>query len=188
MKGMKPLINQVYIKGVSKPNPGPGAASMVCSTTTEEYNEWDCVYWEDTTTQRMELLSLHIALCRVLEEPNLFAPQITFNIDSPYLRRSLSGWLQGWEKNNWRKAGGDGTIANLDLWQSIYYLLKIKDLPEIKYQWEETKGGLIALSHCLRVIEGGMYIAGTGKSQYSHAPIKKGGGGKVKERELMLTA
>jgi ribonuclease HI len=165
------LINQVYIKGVSKPNPGPGAASMVVSCATEDYQEWDCVYKGDTTTQRMELMSLHIGLCRMVEEPHLFGKEVTLNIDSPYLRRSLTDWLEKWQAKDWKKAGGDGNIANLDLWKSIYYLLRVGDLPTLDYNWADTKGGLIALSHCLRVIEGGMWIAKTGESKFQHIGV-----------------
>ena len=125
-----------------------------------KYQEWDCIYRKETTTQRMELAALHLTLCRIFEEPDSFAPLVSIGCDSPYVRRGLTDWVHRWEPKDWKKAGGDRVIANLDLWQNIYYLTRVKELPEISWDWGKGVGTDTALSNCHRVIkEGRVFVS-----------------------------
>lgn len=147
-------IKNVYCVGISRPNPGPAAHSMVVQQGNG-YVEWDALYYKkETTTQRMELISLYVTLNRILEEHYLFQKSVTINVYSPYIRRAILDWLPNqWIPQGWKKSG-DREIANGDLWKAIYHLLQVKEMPQIEWDWERGReGNAVATANCLRAIE-----------------------------------
>lgn len=50
---------------------------------------------------------------------------VALQIDNKYIKNCVNnGWLEEWQKRNWKKANGKDP-ANLELWKALYISLKI---------------------------------------------------------------
>ncbi len=105
----------IYTDGSCRKNPGPGGWGAILVYGKHELTLSGGE--EDTTNNRMELLSVISALER-LKEPC----DITLTSDSQYVIHGLSrGWAASWRAHGWKK--GDGTAAlNPDLWERLLTL------------------------------------------------------------------
>ena len=63
---------------------------------------------------------------------------MTLTTDSQYVANAIEkGWLQGWQKNNWRKSD-KGQVLNVDLWQELLPLL---DKHKVSFVWVKGHNG-----------------------------------------------
>lgn len=101
----------IYTDGACSGNPGIGGWCAILMYKDKKkvvsgYNKY-------TTNNRMELFSVIEGLDQ-LKEPctvNLYS-------DSAYVVNAINeGWLASWEKNLWRKSGGE--VKNVDLWKIL---------------------------------------------------------------------
>ena len=121
----------IYTDGACRGNPGRGGwgAILVYGSIEKELSGGE----PDTTNNRMELSAV-IAALSALKEPC----EVTLTTDSQYVANAIEkGWLQGWQKNNWRKSD-KGQVLNVDLWQELLPLL---DKHKVSFVWVKGHNG-----------------------------------------------
>ena len=79
-------------------------------------------------------LSAVIAALSALKEPC----EVTLTTDSQYVVNAIEkGWLDNWQKNNWRKSDR-GEVLNVDLWRELLSLL---DNHKVSFVWVKGHNG-----------------------------------------------
>ncbi|WCM99782.1 ribonuclease HI [Acidovorax sp. GBBC 1281] len=106
-------MNQVviYTDGACKGNPGPGGWGVVLRSGALEKELFGGEL--GTTNNRMELLAVIEAL-GALKRPC----EVTLFLDSQYVRKGITEWIQGWKKKGWRTAAGQ-PVKNVELWKRL---------------------------------------------------------------------
>ena len=103
-----------YTDGSASPNPGPGGYAVLLEGKPV------CLGSEPgggkTTNIRMEGFALIAALKHAGGEP------CEIWTDSEFWVNVITKWAPGWEKNGWRKKGGE--ISNLDIVREVYVLYR----------------------------------------------------------------
>lgn len=102
-------MNIYYTDGSASPNPGPGGFAVVQDGKpvvlgTEPGGG-------QTTNIRMEGFAIMAALKHAAGEP------CRIYTDSEFWINVITKWSLGWEKNGWKKKGGE--IKNLDIVQAV---------------------------------------------------------------------
>lgn len=101
-----------YTDGACKGNPGPGGWGVLLRSA--DGTEKEIFGGElDTTNNRMEMMAVIEALS-ALKRPC----QITLHIDSQYVLKGITEWLQGWKAKGWKTAAKQ-PVKNVDLWQRL---------------------------------------------------------------------
>jgi ribonuclease HI len=95
-----------YTDGSASPNPGPGGYAVIQNKQPVALG-WD----KDTTNIRMEGLAMMAAIKHSGGEP------CTIYSDSEFWINVITKWSLAWEKNGWKKKGGE--IKNLDIVREI---------------------------------------------------------------------
>lgn len=121
----------VYTDGACSGNPGPGGFGVVLvyNGREKEISGGE----KETTNNRMELTAVVTAL-EALKE----ACEVEVVSDSKYVVDAINkGWLDSWQKKNWKKA--DGKMAlNVDLWQRLLPLLEKHN---VSFSWVKGHDG-----------------------------------------------
>ena len=92
------------------------------------------------TNNRMEIMGLVEALSYLVDQ-RLNTKEILAVLDSQYVLNAIQkGWLAGWKRRNWHRAG-NAPLKNKELWQQVDQLLP--QFPHLSFEW--TKGH--AVSH-----------------------------------------
>lgn len=114
----------IHTDGGCDPNPGPGgwAAVLTSGGQRHELSGREA----RTTNNRMELTAAIKALGS-LKRPC----RVEVYTDSQYLRRGISSWVAGWQRNGWRTRSGS-PVENQDLWQA---LLEQAARHEVTWHW-----------------------------------------------------
>ena len=115
----------LYTDGACSGNPGAGGygAILIYKGLEKEISGGEPM----TTNNRMEIYAV-IAGLRCLKEKCM----VNIYSDSAYTVNAFTqNWLEGWIKNNWRKADGK-EVANSDLWQQLYDLINYHSVRFIK--------------------------------------------------------
>jgi ribonuclease HI len=101
----------IYTDGACKGNPGPGGWGAVLTSvgTEKELFGGDLL----TTNNRMELTAVIEALT-ALKRPC----HVALYLDSEYVRKGITEWLQGWKSRGWRTAAKE-PVKNVELWQKL---------------------------------------------------------------------
>ena len=116
---------ELYTDGACSYNPGPGGYGIVLKY--KEVKKEVSGFCENTTNNRMEITAV-IEGFKLLKEPC----DVTVYSDSAYtLNAFLEGWLDNWQKNNWRTAGKK-PVLNVDLWQELLEVIKPHSVTWIK--------------------------------------------------------
>lgn len=92
---------------------------------------------KDTTNNRMELMALLYAIKYLLEN-HLETQEITIQSDSQYIQNTVTTWMYGWAKKNWRTSDGSD-VKNVDLVKVLYDLYP--KLNVIEYKWVKGHAG-----------------------------------------------
>ena len=93
--------------------PGPGRWAVVLCLGDTENERAGCDPW--TTNNRMELLAVINGLVLIASP----GQRVRVHLDSSYVRNPfVTGWLERWERNSWRRANG-GDVRNRDLWERL---------------------------------------------------------------------
>ncbi|GKT14381.1 ribonuclease HI [Acidovorax sp. SUPP2522] len=101
----------IYTDGACKGNPGPGGWGVVLRSGALEKELFGGEL--GTTNNRMELLAVIEAL-GALKRPC----EVTLFLDSQYVRKGITEWIQGWKKKGWRTAAGQ-PVKNVELWKRL---------------------------------------------------------------------
>lgn len=100
-------MNIYYTDGSASPNPGPGGFAVI-------QNETPVVLGSEkgeTTNIRMEGKAIIAALTHAN------GAECVIYSDSQFWINVITVWSLGWEKNGWKKKGGE--IKNLDIVQEV---------------------------------------------------------------------
>lgn len=99
-----------YTDGSASPNPGPGGFAVIRELEPHILGSEA----GDTTNIRMEGKAIVAALKDAAGE------DCKIHTDSEFWINVITKWAPGWEKNGWKKKGGE--IKNLDIVQEVYPL------------------------------------------------------------------
>jgi ribonuclease HI len=122
----------IYTDGACLGNPGPGgwAAVLIYGDKRKEASAG----YRLTTNNRMEVLAAIEAL-NALNRSKQWNVQLYS--DSIYLINTMTkGWLQKWEKSNWKRKSGP--VLNVDLW------IRLKEAVshhKVEFHWVEGHVG-----------------------------------------------
>ncbi len=121
----------IYTDGACRGNPGRGGWGTIL---VYEGREKELFGGEiETTNNRMELSAV-IAGLSALKEPC----RVTLTTDSQYVVNAIEkGWLDAWQKNNWRKSDKK-EVLNIDLWRALLILL---EKHEVEFVWVKGHNG-----------------------------------------------
>ena len=105
---------EIYTDGGCDPNPGPGGWGAIIRMGSRE---WELKGNDPATTNnRMELQAATAALAML--KSKLGRCHVDLYTDSEYLRRGITEWIAGWERNGWRTAGKQ-PVKNQELWRRL---------------------------------------------------------------------
>ncbi|MGE0560332.1 MAG: ribonuclease HI [Flavobacteriales bacterium] len=124
----------IYTDGAAKGNPGKGGYGVVMMSGShkKELSEG----FRNTTNNRMELLSVIVALEAIIKEN----AQVEIFSDSKYVVDAVEkGWVFGWQKKGFKGK------KNIDLWQRF---LKIYPKHQVKFIWVKGHAGNLYNERC----------------------------------------
>lgn len=118
---------EIWTDGACKGNPGVGGwgALMRYGNNKKELFGGEL----ETTNNRMEMMAVIQAL-QTLKRPM----PIRLHVDSQYVKKGLTEWMQGWIARGWRTADKK-PVKNQDLWEQLNQLTAQHDI-----QWIWVKG------------------------------------------------
>ncbi len=117
----------LYTDGASSGNPGPGGYGVVlkCGSNEKEMSGGFAM----TTNNRMELLAVIVGL----EAIKWRNARVEVFSDSSYVVKAVNeGWLQGWERKDWKK------VKNVDLWQRFLVVFRKH---RVSFHWLKGHAG-----------------------------------------------
>ncbi len=115
-------MKEYYTDGSAVPNPGLGGFAVICDGKPVALGQE-----KDSTNIRMEGQALIAAFGLAEVGDKIWT-------DSEFWVNVVTKWAPAWERNDWRKKGGE--IKNLDIVKKLYSLFASK--PEVKLSW--TRG------------------------------------------------
>lgn len=118
----------LYTDGACSGNPGKGGYGgiLMYNGREKEYSGFEA----ETTNNRMELRA-------VIEGLKMLKESVELHIysDSAYVVNAfLEGWIDNWQKNNWRTANKK-EVQNIDLWKEM-----LVELDKHAVVWHKVKG------------------------------------------------
>ena len=122
----------IYTDGACKGNPGPGGWGALLATGSTEKELFGGEL--GTTNNRMEMTAVIEALA-ALKRPC----SITLYLDSQYVLKGITEWIQGWKARGWRTAAKT-PVKNVDLWQKLDALL-LSSRHTIDWRWVRGHNG-----------------------------------------------
>lgn len=120
----------IYTDGACKGNPGPGGWGALLRAADGAEKELFGGEAE-TTNNRMEMMAVIEALS-ALKRPCY----VVLHVDSQYVLKGMTEWLQGWKAKGWRTASKQ-PVKNVDLWQRLDALVHQS---EHRIEWRWVKG------------------------------------------------
>ena len=128
----------VYTDGACKGNPGPGGWGAIVLMDDQEKELFGGA--QSTTNNQMELVAVIEAL-KYITEPS----DIVLTSDSQYVINSIKkGWLDNWQKKNWKKSDGS-QVANEELWKELITLLEKHN---VEFVWIKGHAGHVYNERC----------------------------------------
>lgn len=122
----------IFTDGACSGNPGPGGWGSIILANGEVQELGGSV--PGTTNNRMEMVAAFRALDKLqLSEKH----DIVIYTDSVYLINGITKWINGWRYRGWKSSTG-GDIANRDLWEQLWQL--VKSLEPSKISWKYVRG------------------------------------------------
>ena len=119
----------IYTDGACKGNPGPGGWGVVLRSGAQQKELFGGEL--NTTNNRMEMMAVIQAL-QALKRPC----EVTLFLDSEYVRKGITEWVQGWKVRGWKTAAKQ-PVKNVDLWQQLDQLVTTSGH---KIDWRWVKG------------------------------------------------
>ncbi len=123
----------IYTDGACKGNPGPGGWGVLLRSADGAEKELSGGEL-GTTNNRMEMMAVIEALS-ALKRPC----RITLHIDSQYVLKGITEWLQGWKAKGWKTASKQ-PVKNVDLWQRLDTLVSTAG-HTIDWRWVKGHAG-----------------------------------------------
>ena len=123
-----PAAFQLFTDGACLGNPGPGGWAFLlrdCRSLQSPTEVRGFGGMASTTNNRMELTAVIEGLLAI---PATDADQRPIDLcsDSEYVLRGISEWMPKWKAKGWRLAGGNKPVKNVELWQELDSLLRVR--------------------------------------------------------------
>ena len=117
----------IYTDGACKGNPGIGGWGVVLryDGQSKELFGGD----KDTTNNRMEMMAAIVALETLKESCS-----VKLHIDSQYVLKGITEWIDNWKKRGWKTAAKK-PVKNGDLWRRLDDAIQAHDI-----EWIWVKG------------------------------------------------
>jgi ribonuclease HI len=125
----KPKVT-IYTDGGCKPNPGKGGWAAVLIFGDHEKPIYG--YQLNTTNNRMELTAAVRSLATLKT-----SCEVTFHIDSQYVKNGITSWIHNWMRNGWKTAAKK-PVENQDLWMQLHELTQMHT---IHWKWVRGHAG-----------------------------------------------
>lgn len=124
----------IYTDGAAKGNPGPGGYGAVL--LSGNYRKELSAGFRRTTNNRMELMSVIVALEQIKQKPS----KVNIYSDSKYVVDAVEkNWVFNWEKKGFAKK------KNIDLWRRF---LKIYREHKVQFHWVKGHAGNALNERC----------------------------------------
>jgi len=123
---------EIYTDGACKGNPGPGGWGVWLKQGQVDKELFGGEV--NTTNNRMELTAVIEALT-ALKRPCA----VTLYLDSEYVRKGITEWVQGWKARGWRTAAKQ-PVKNVELWQKLDALV-VSSGHQIDWRWVKGHSG-----------------------------------------------
>jgi len=127
---MKTVI--IHTDGACKGNPGPGGWGVLLESGEHRRELFGGE--AQTTNNRMELMAVIQAL-GALKRPC----RVEIHLDSEYVRKGITEWVQGWKAKGWRTASKQ-PVKNADLWQQLDQLVQTGG-HDLSWHWVKGHAG-----------------------------------------------
>ncbi len=138
---------EIFTDGACKGNPGPGGWGALLRYGKHEKSL--CGGELLTTNNRMEMLAAIEAL-RALKKHC----DVKVTTDSEYLRRGVTEWMAGWQRNGWRTSDKK-PVKNQDLWQALAEEIKRH---QIEWHWVRGHQGHVENEHADQLANRGVEL------------------------------
>jgi len=112
-----PVDTKIFTDGGCEPNPGEAGSGIAVYRDNAVSELWFGLYNANGTNNTAELSALFQALC-MAETELKNGNTVAIFCDSKYSIQSVTQWAVNWEKNGWKKKGGE--IKNLQLIQDMF--------------------------------------------------------------------
>jgi ribonuclease HI len=109
----------IYCDGGCSPNPGESGSGVAVYRSGEICSLWYGLYESRGTNNTAELNALYHSLL-IAQKESEAGNSVEIRCDSMYSINCIKTWAAGWERNGWRKKGGE--IKNLEIIKSSYAL------------------------------------------------------------------
>ncbi|KJG36063.1 ribonuclease HI [Photobacterium angustum] len=120
---------KIFTDGGCDPNPGKAGSGLALYRENQLSELWFGLYNPQGTNNTAELNALYQALLQA-EKYTAGGISVAIFCDSRYSIQCITQWAVSWNKNGWKKAGGE--IKNLDLIQPMFERYQtIKDMVQI---------------------------------------------------------
>ncbi|NDP40198.1 MAG: ribonuclease HI [Rhodoferax sp.] len=123
---------EIYTDGACKGNPGPGGWGALLKSADSRKELFGGEL--ETTNNRMEMTAVIEALA-ALKRPC----QVTLHVDSQYVLKGMTEWLDGWKARGWKTAAKQ-PVKNVDLWQRLDALVNTAG-HKIDWRWVRGHNG-----------------------------------------------
>ncbi len=129
----------IFCDGASKGNPGPGGFGAVIVLPEGKVIELGG-HEKHTTNNKMELTGV----LKALEKVKARKEEIVIYTDSKYVINGMTGWIYGWQKNNWQTKEKK-VVLNKEIWEKLAGASKGK-----KIKWNYVGGhiGVLGNERC----------------------------------------
>lgn len=109
----------IYCDGGCSPNPGKCGSGIAVYRAGKVSELWYGLYEIMGTNNTAELNALYHSLL-IAQKESASGKNVVIRCDSMYSINCVQTWAIGWEKNGWKKKGGE--IKNLEIIQKAYAL------------------------------------------------------------------
>jgi len=121
----------IYCDGGCSPNPGASGSGVAIYRNGKVSELWYGLHESNGTNNTAELNALYESLLIAQRESKL-GNKVVIKCDSMYSINCIQTWAISWERNGWKKKGGE--IKNLEIIQKAYALYnKIKSKIELSH-------------------------------------------------------
>ncbi|MGL4982672.1 MAG: ribonuclease HI [Treponemataceae bacterium] len=127
----------VYTDGGCAGNPGPGGWGYLIMDESVQSKTEASGGERETTNNRMELFAVISALEAITQNERWQKREITFFVDSQYVKDGITSWIHTWKINGWKTAAKQ-PVKNQDLWIELDELTHNLS---IKWQWIKGHSG-----------------------------------------------
>lgn len=109
---------KIYADGACQPNPGESGSGIIVYKDNKVVRLFYGNYKEYATNNIAELEALLQAVKLAIKCFNVGEKEVEILTDSQYSIKSITEWIGGWLKNNWK----NGTVKNKEIIEEIYKL------------------------------------------------------------------